>query len=419
MTNDSTYYPKYRWLILIAASLSYANAQIVNLSIAPNLGAIAQNLGIELGLATQFMSAFLFSGCILMFTFGGAVGDRIGILPTLFIGLLMAVVPSALMPWIGHSFTSVFWARIIQGLSPGFIFPVMGSIIAIWFPLKQKGLATSLMSAAVSIGSAAGVMGGPALLKHLVGTWQEMAAWVSIIGWIDVVFIFFLLVLPKPKAPVQQKPATDQPNWKEYGIALIAPITLIAILVNFMASWNMHCLYGITPTFLSVDAPVGAGYGGIASGQLMINVTIISGIFGPMICGFLVDRIFRGDTKQVFIMGFIMACTFMYLIKNPSVYGNKYLLSISLLMAGFGAQFVMPAVYIWIAKSYAHRILAKMTGLIIGIGTLGGVFGIYLSGVTLQWTGNYSVPYTLISIAAIAGFVFTLILHRMKPLVEQ
>jgi MFS family permease len=364
------------------------------------------------------MSAFLFSGCILMFTLGGAVGDRFGILPTLLIGLLLAVVPAALMPWIGHSFTNVFWARLIQGLSPGFIFPVMGSIIAIWFPPNQKGLATSLMSAAVAAGSAAGTLGGPAILKHFVGTWQEMAAWVSIIGWIDVVLIIFLLVLPRPQPPARREPAVDQPDWKKYIAALIAPVTMIAIIVNFFASWNMHCLYSVTPTFLSVDSPVGAGYGGVVSGQLMINVTIISGIFGPMLCGFFVDRVFKGDTKQVFTIGFIVACIFMYLIKTPAVYECKPLLSISLIMAGFGVQFVMPAVYIWIAKSYGHGILAKMTGLVMGIGTLGGVFGIYMSGVTLGWTGSYNIPYTLISLAAIVGLAFAVVLHRMVPNTE-
>jgi hypothetical protein len=33
----------------------------------------------------------------------------------------------------------------------------------------------------------------------------------------------------------------------------------------------------------------------------------------------------------------------------------------------------------------------------MGIGTLGGVFGLWLSGVTLDATGNYSVAFTLIS----------------------
>jgi MFS family permease len=418
MKEDSTRYPKYRWLILIAAALTFVNAQVINLSIAPVLPGIAKDLGIDLGVATNFMAAFLFSGCIIMFTIGGMFGDRYGILPTLLMGLLLAVVPATLMPWIGHSYIGVFCARLVQGLSPGFIFPIMGSIIAIWFPLKEKGLATGLMSAAVAAGSAAGTLGGPAVFG-IVQNWQQMAAWVSIIGWVDVIFIIILLMLPKPESLAEASPAASQIGKNRYLSSLLAPITLVAILVNFMASWNMHCLYSMTPTFLSADIPVGAGYGAMVSGQLMINVTIISGIFGPMVCGFFVDRLFKGNTRQVFVIGFILACVFMFAIKTPLFYGNKSLLSISLILAGFGVQFIMPAVYIFIAKSYSHQIVARMTGLIMGIGTLGGVFGLYISGVTLDSTGNYSAAFTLISLAALVGLIFTFILSKMKPLVEE
>jgi MFS family permease len=418
MMEDSAQYTKYRWLVLIAAALTYVNAQVINLSIAPVLPHIAKDLGIDLGVATNFMAVFLFSGCIIMFTIGGAFGDRFGIFPTLLLGLLLAVVPATLMPWIGHSYISVFFARLVQGLSPGFIFPIMGPIIAIWFPTKEKGLATGLMSAAVAAGSAAGTLGGPAVFG-IVQNWQQMAAWVSIIGWIDVIFIIILLMLPRPEAPVKATPVTTKVEKTSYLSSLLAPITLIAILVNFMASWNMHCLYSLTPTFLSADTPVGAGYGAMASGQLMLNVTVISGIFGPMVCGFFVDKIFKGNTKQVFVMGFILACVFMFAIKTPLFYVNKSLLSISLILAGFGVQFIMPAVYIFIAKSYNHQIVAKMTGLIMGIGTLGGVFGLYISGVTLDLTGNYSIAFTLISLAALVGLIFTFVLSKMKPLIED
>lgn len=418
MTSDTSPYPKYRWLILIAAAFTYVNAQIVNLSITTMLNDIAANLGVSLGIAHNFESAFLFSGCILMFTLGGAIGDRIGILPTLLLGLLVAVVPAALMPWIGTSYTSMFWIRIIQGLSPGLIFPVMGAIIAIWFPLKEKGLATGLMSAAVAAGSVGGTLGA-AIVYHLpaVHTWQQMSAWVSLIGWADVVFIICLLVLPRPLPPTQQQTTGEHPQLKEYLTALVAPVTLMIILVNFMSSWNMHSLYTVSPTFLSI-AEGGAGYGGIVAGQFMLNVTVISGIFGPMVCGFLVDRIFKGDTKQVFALGFVLCCIFMYAIKMPLVYMNKSFLSVSLVMAGFGVQFVMPAVYIFIAKSYRHRIMAKMTGVVMGIGTLGGVLGIKICGIAYDAYGNYSLAYNIIALTAIVGFVLTFVLHKTKPLVE-
>jgi len=417
LTNESIKYPRYRWLILIAAAMSYINVQIINLSITPILPHIAQDLGVDLGVATNFMTVFLFSGNIIQLALGGVICDRFGILKTLLIGLLCAVVPSVLMPWLGHSYTGVFYARLVQGLSPGFIFPAMGPILAIWFPLKEKGLATGLMSAGVAMGSFLGTMGGPYVFK-MVDTWQKMTAWVSIIGWIDLAFIIFLIAFPKPQSPVQQTQDTMTTDRSMFKLALLAPLTIVGILVTFMSNWDMHCLYSLTPTFLSADLPTGAGYGAITSGQLMINVTVVSGIFGPMILGLMVDKVFKGRTKEVFLIGFILMFIFMYTIKMPFIYENKFLLSISLMMAGFGVQFVMPAIYIFISKSYRHQIVGKMTGLWMGIGAFGGVTGLYIAGKTLSFTGTYSIAFTLMSIAALVGIVLSIIMAKQKTLVE-
>ena len=417
MTEESIKYPNYRWLILIAAALSYINVQIVNLAITPILPHIAQDLGVDLGVATNFMTVFLFSGNIIQLAVGGVICDRFGILKTLLVGLLCAILPSVLMPWIGDSYTGVFYARLVQGLSPGFIFPAMGPILAIWFPLKEKGLATGLMSAGVALGSFMGTMGGPYVFK-MVDTWQEMTAWVSIVGWIDLFFIILLIAFPKPQSPVQQAHDAVRPDRNMFRLALLAPLTIAGILVTFMSNWDMHCLYSLTPTFLSADVPTGAGYGAIVSGQLMINVTVISGIFGPMILGLMVDKVFKGRTREVFLIGFALMCIFMYTIKIPLVYENKVLLSISLMMAGFGVQFVMPAIYIFISKSYRHQIVGKMTGLWMGIGAFGGVLGLYVAGKTLTSTGNYSIAFMLMSLAALAGLVISIIMAKLKTLAE-
>ncbi len=415
MTNEAGQYPQYRWLILIAAALSYINVQVVNLSITPILPHIAQELGVDLGVATNFMWVFLFSGNIILIAVGGAVCDRFGILTALFVGLLCAILPSVLMPWIGETYHGVFYARLIQGLSPGFIFPVQGAILAIWFPLKERGLATGLMGAGVALGSALGTMGAPYVFKA-VASWQQMSAWVSIIGWIDLAFIIVLMSLPKPQPPVQQLQGTDQSEGKFFKAALLAPLTIIGILVTFMASWNMQCLYSLTPTFLSADIPTGAGYGPIIQGWLMINVTVISGVFGPMVCGLLVDKVFKGSTRQIFTIGFILMCIFVFAIKTPFIYQNKVLLSISLLLAGLGVQFVMPAIYIFISKSYRHQIVGKMTGLWMGLGTFGGVLGLYLAGKTLTFTGNYNMAFTLLSLAALVGLFLSMAMSKAKKL---
>ena len=64
-------------------------------------------------------------------------------------------------------------------------------------------------------------------------------------------------------------------------------MTLFGVLVSFCAAWGMQCLYALTVTFLAANKPVGAGYGSMTAGQLMLGVTLFAGVIGPVVCGLL------------------------------------------------------------------------------------------------------------------------------------
>ena len=53
----------------------------------------------------------------------------------------------------------------------------------------------------------------------------------------------------------------------------------------FLTSWAMQCLYGLTGAYLAADRPLGAGYGAMTAGQLMLGVTLLAGVTGPIIGG--------------------------------------------------------------------------------------------------------------------------------------
>jgi MFS family permease len=190
-------------------------------------------------------------------------------------------------------------------------------------------------------------------------------------------------------------------------------MTWIGIVVTFFAAWCLQCLYGLTPSFLSADKPVGAGFGPMMSGQLML-VVMIAGIIGPIICGVLTDKVFRGNTKPVMLIGFVLCCIFIYAIQTPFVYVNVPFLIVALALAGLGIQLVCPLLFVYVAKVYSIQIVGKMTGLWMGIGTFGGAAGLFLGGLTVNMYGNYNVAITLIALAAAAGFIFALFMVRPK-----
>ncbi len=390
----------FRWLVLIAAILGYISLQVDNLSITPVLPQVAASLNLDLGTATNLaMTTFLFAAFLVLLLLGGVVCDKFGVIAGIMMGALCAAVPMALMPWIGHSGAGLAVARFIEGCAAGFMFPAMGPIIGLWFPEHQKGLAGGLMSASVAVGSAAGVLLGPAVLGH-VSSWQAMNAVLSIFGWVTFAFALLLSFLPKPALAAHGGP--DKATVKR---ALLSRLTFFGALVAFMANWGMQCLYSLTPTYLAADKPIGAGYGDMTSAQLMLGVTLLAGIVGPLFAGLLLDKVFMGNTKPVFLMGFAFMCVFVYLLTFPAVIGHVPALEIVLILAGFGPQFTIFSIYYFIARSFAPQVVGITTGVWQGIGTFGGAVGLFVAGLTIKSQHSYHTSLIMQSLAALAGFV--------------
>jgi len=414
---DSIQYPRFRWLILVAVIIANIGSSITGLAVAPVLPQIAESLHINLGLASNLvLTPPVFSGCVIMLLVGGAICDRYGVLFTIILGLLCAAVPASLMPWIGNSTTGIFWARIAQGASGGFLFTTMGPVIGLWFPTHQKGLASGLMGASVAIGSSAGVVTGP-IVFELVNNWQTMYVWLSGLSWVSIVFAVILAMMPKPKLPVQPRPADGASDSTIFKRALFSPLTMIGVLITFAAIYGTQCLYALTSTFLAAAKPVGAGYGSMTAGQLMLGLTLFAGVVGPIVSGLLLDRVFHGNTKVVFLIGFGLTCVFVYLLTLPSIIDRIPVLEATMILAGFGVQIVFSTIFYFIAKAYAPQVVGKITGTWMGIGNFGGVVGLYIAGVTIKSEGSYHTTLMLQSLVALVGFILVFALaaaHKRK-----
>ena len=195
-----------------------------------------------------------------------------------------------------------------------------------------------------------------------------------------------------------------------YKKALLSPLTVVGVAITFMALWGTQCLYAMTAPYLAAAKPIGAGYGTLAAGQLMLGVTLFGGVVAPISCGFLLDKAFRGNSKAVFLIGFGLLCACSYALTLPSVIGSVGPLEVSLILAGFGVQFVSTTIYYFIARAYAPQVVGKMSGIWMGIGTFGGVLGLYVGGLTLKIQGTYHPTLLLQSLTALIGFILVFFL---------
>ncbi len=386
--------------------------QINMIAFAPLLPSIAKDMGIDMGVATNFMSVFFFTASIALIA-GGVIADRFGIFSVMIVGLLCASIPAALMPWTGFSYGPVLVARLIQGLSAGFLMSVMSPIMAQWFPHRERGLAAGLMGASISLGAAAGVVAAP-IVFVATGSWQQMAAWLSIVGWAALAATLLAASGAKSSPFLQALPGRNlesgQPVFRK---ALLRPFTWTGIVVAFFAAWYLQTLYNLIPAYLAADSPIGLGLGPLLSGKLMLSV-MIAGMVGPVVGGLLQDKVFHGEARPVMLIGFVICAVFMFMMQLGTIYEDRFFLIGCLALTGAGIQFVYPGIAVIVSKSYPIPIVGKILGLWMGIGALGGAVGLFLGGASVARAGNYGPAVVIISLSAVAGFIATLLLRTRE-----
>jgi len=290
----------------------------------------------------------------------------------------------------------------------------MAPIMAIWFAPKEKGLASGLMNGSVTLGSAIGVLSAPAVFLAL-GSWQKMMAWLSVPCWAALLMAIVVVFSPKPQGLVSgpQSGEVRAADGSALKRALSAPITWIGVIVTFFTAWCFQSLYNLTPAYFAADKPIGIGFGPMLSGKLMLAV-MIAGMLGPVIGGLFQDKVFRGNAKPVLLIGFALTCIFIYAILFPPVYTDRIILIVCLILVGMGNAFLYPAIVVFISGTYPVQIVGKMLGLWFGLGAFGGAAGLFAGGLAVSKFGNYNVSISLVSLAAVVGFVFALFMVRPK-----
>jgi ACS family hexuronate transporter-like MFS transporter len=163
---------KYRWLIcallFLATSINYIDRQILSL-LKPILD---QQLGwsnAQFGMVNSaFQGAYAF-GLLFFGWFIDRFGTKIGYAVSIAAWSLAAA---------SHAFAAsvggFFAARMALGAGEGGNFPAAIKAVAIWFPKKERALATSLFNAGTNVGAIL----APALVPWIALTWGWQAAFV-------------------------------------------------------------------------------------------------------------------------------------------------------------------------------------------------------------------------------------------------
>ncbi len=408
--DSSMEYPRMRWLVFIASAIALMAGNMFNLSFAAILPEISQGLNIDIVAANAFMWVFMLAVVVSVIA-GGFLCDRFGVLFILVLSTLFAASGAVLMPLVGRVFSTTLLARILEGIGTGFAFCLLSPIMTIWFPPRERGLVAGLFGSVIAFSAVVGFPLSSALFKA-TGSWQQMSAWISIIGWVGFLVVLVLMAMPKPQLPSQAH-ATESARDGAFRKELAEPLLYICLLVSFFAAWLLQTLILNTPVYMSAESPVGLGFGYMTASNLMIWFSVAM-MLAPIVSGIIQDKVFKANARPFIFIGFALCCIFMYLLLLPAVYTNRFFLIVCLIFAGSGIAVLSAAIPLFVGLNYPVHTLGKVYGIVAGLGNFGGVIGLFVTSWAVGARGSYSFAITIISLAALAGFLFVFALKRWK-----
>lgn len=231
------------WLFVLSgvAFLDRTNISIAGLQISRQYGLTNQSLG-------WIFSAFLIGYAGLQIP-AGWVSARIGPRKVLTIGVLFwgaITAMTALLPaHIQHAVLLLIGLRLALGCSESVIYPAANQFVALWVPLKERGMINGLIFAGVGAGSGL----TPPLLNWLITnyTWRAAFWFSAILGFIAA-FVWWKTARDIP----EQHPAVSKSELREIQQAL-NPLTVRPAkpVISWRAIFSRRDLLALVASYFS------------------------------------------------------------------------------------------------------------------------------------------------------------------------
>lgn len=402
--------------MLVAVGIVAGSTGANLLAFTPILGNIAHDLNVSVPVAqSSFLGIFLFLVALSTLA-SGALADRYGMMRMLVVAHVAGTLPNLLYPFVGHMFAWVVVLRIVQGFAAGAVFALIPLCAVHWFNEDEKGRVVGIGMTMLNAGMMAGVVGSP-ILYQAMGNWRATMGSIGIIDAVLFIYVLYIVISHKAYEPSRSPinaGGKKEIGWENLKEALHHPTTYIGVVMCLLISWHLNALNDLTPQYFAIDPPIGVGFGSVTAGKIMFVVQIGT-VLGGVIGGFLLDKVFKGNSKPVLLIGFLLDSAAVFCIRFPAVYDNIVILIMIMFIAGLTVAFLNPAAAAFIAKAYPEGIVGRIVGLWLGIGAFGGALGIFASAYALHLTGTFRTTIMLFSCVGILGIVLSRLLRKNIP----
>ena len=418
---DKTY-NRLRWQVFIGVFVGYAGYYLIRKNFALAIPDLIKEgfTKTELGFALSFLAISYGVSKFIM----GNVSDRSNVRFFMPLGLLLSAITMILMGVLPIATSSILIMSVLlflNGWFQGMGWPPSGRTMVHWFSIKERGTKMSIWNVAHNMGGAA--MPLLAILGvELFSDWHAKFYFPGMIA-IFVAILIFILLKDRPRSvglPPIEEWKNDYPTdyikkTKEEETKGVSAMEIFTkhILPNKLL-WSIALAnafvylvrYGIqdwAPTYL-IEVK---GFTEESS-SWAYSLYEIAAIPGTLICGWLSDKVFKGQRAPVSIiyMALIVIAIFVYW-KNPVGYPIiDYICLISIGFLIYGPVMLIGVHALDLVKKEAAGTAAGLTGLFgyfLGTSILANILGGYIIE-NYDWSGYFILMLTasIISIGLIA-----------------
>ncbi len=414
-----------RWtvcaLLFFATTINYIDRQILSL-LKPILDEQLHWTNAEFGLVN---SAFQGAYGISLLGFGWFIdrfGTKIGYTVSI-VAWSVAAMAHALVGSVG----GFIWARVALGLGEGGNFPAAIKTVALWFPKKERALATSIFNSGTNVGAIV----APAIVPWMAFTWGWQSAFIAA-GLAGFVWLFFWI--PWFQLPEKMKGLTSQElslirSDEAAGISESSAKIPWGKLLGYRQTWAFIIPKLLTdpvwwffliwlPDFFKQTRGLDIKKSWVLLVIIYSIVTVLS-IAGGWVTGHLAKMGWSMNRARKGGMLLFALCVVPILaVTGASDWGTVLLIG----LAGAAHQAFSANLFTTVSDSFPKQAVASVIGIGGMAGAIGGMLFPIVTGILLdsyKATGNVAAGYGILFAFCAGAYLFSLlILQLLNPRLE-
>ena len=378
---------QYRWVILVLCVLCFLFSFITRFTWPPLISVIVPALGMNMGQAGAFMSAF-YLGYVATQIPAGILADKFGVRIILAVCLIVEGLATASFSLIDN-YEVGFNLRILAGLGSGAVFSSCSRALVEWFPPKEQGLAFGILTAAPS----SGILITNILVPYLnleIG-WRGAFQAVGMLTIIAGILVFFLM---KVNCRFTEKQENITANLKY----IFANRDLMLLSgAGFFLMW----LQLGTATWANAYIK-GLGFSVSEAGKVMAYYGL-GGAIAPLVSGILSDRL--GQRKRLIVAAFVLVVPFTVLFGYQTRLEALYIVGFA---GGFSSYLANPQLTVLISQFAGINRAATANGVANCLFQMASLLSPWIIGQVIDFTGNFNCVWWILAAGPVVALFFIL-----------